>query len=626
MKGRATLRSLILGTVALLPWILRIALAQSPAAPARPAANQSAEVEFWDETPNFKVNARLVLVRVVVRDAKGNVVSGLTKDDFQVFDRGHAQIISQFATDGGADPATNGNDKSQSNAEPEINNKSESDQGTLPSSVGKPSESVIPRRLVAYVFDDAHLQFGNLAQVRDAAQRYFKTLKPTDRAAIFTTSGRTTQDFTDDRAGLEAALLRLKPVAEIGSQVDPCPNISYYMADLIVNKHDGEATRAAIQDYLNCSPSQPGAFGAGSGNMAPIAASLAPQVVSSAAQRALDQGDMETRISLSSLKDVINRLARMSGQRSVVFVSPGFLTPQMQYQLVDVIDRAVHSQISINVMDARGVYVVIAGGDASRRGMAIDPAPSGSYAARLQVAPSTDNDANVVMSQYEAHAAIDEEGTLSSLADGTGGTFFRNNNDFDEGFRLVSSPEYSYLLGFAPQNLKADGSFHALKVTLKNGKNLSVQARFGYFAPNRAEDAATEAKQEIEDEIYSQESLNDLPLTIGTQFFKINDNTAKLIVLSHLDARRLQFERVDGRHNDEITVASAVFDKNGNFLQGTEKVVTLKLKDESWTKALEEGITMRAEFDVKSGEYVVRVVARETNGRLSALNTAAEIY
>lgn len=56
---------------------------------------------------------------------------------------------------------------------------------------------------------------------------------------------------------------------------------------------------------------------------------------------------------------------------------------------------------------------------------------------------------------------------LADLADATGGFFFHNNNDLDEGFRrLAGRPEFSYLLGFSPQNLKLDGKYHKLKVTL----------------------------------------------------------------------------------------------------------------------------------------------------------------
>jgi len=56
-------------------------------------------------------------------------------------------------------------------------------------------------------------------------------------------------------------------------------------------------------------------------------------------------------------------------------------------------------------------------------------------------------------------------GVLEDLAYGTGGTYFHNNNDLDEGLRRTADPpEYVYVLGFSPQKL--DGKLHKLKVKL----------------------------------------------------------------------------------------------------------------------------------------------------------------
>ncbi len=75
---------------------------------------------------------------------------------------------------------------------------------------------------------------------------------------------------------------------------------------------------------------------------------------------------------------------------------------------------------------------------------------------------------------------------LEELADGTGGIFFHNNNDIDEGFkRVAASPEYSYTLAFSPHDVKFDGRFHKLKVEVNDGSNLTVQARKGYYAPKK---------------------------------------------------------------------------------------------------------------------------------------------
>jgi len=58
--------------------------------------DQNSELSSHDEATTFKVNVKLVVVRVVVRDAQGHALGNLTKDDFQVFDKGKPQVITQF--------------------------------------------------------------------------------------------------------------------------------------------------------------------------------------------------------------------------------------------------------------------------------------------------------------------------------------------------------------------------------------------------------------------------------------------------------------------------------------------------------------------------------------------------
>ena len=70
---------------------------------------------------------------------------------------------------------------------------------------------------------------------------------------------------------------------------------------------------------------------------------------------------------------------------------------------------------------------------------------------------------------------------LAVLADGTGGTFFHNSNDLGAGFQaLTSVPEVVYLLELPLDNIKADGSFHRLKVKVDRS-GLQLDARLGYY-------------------------------------------------------------------------------------------------------------------------------------------------
>lgn len=569
------------------------ACAQSATAPVSTAGSSAsasdrqqaaAEVTAQDQPATFKVNVKLVVVRAVVRDAQGNAIGNLNKDDFQVFDRGKPQVITQFEVEQPGDLSAKARQAAAQNPNP-----------------AEPlNTSTMPERFIAYIFDDVHLQFGDLARVRDAAKRHFATLHPTDRAAIFTTSGQTTLDYTDDRAQLNSALLRLapRPIAAGVSHNLTCPDISYYQADLIFNKKDPEASSVATQEALTC----PSVLAA----LPNVATQLAYSLVSENVQLALATGGQESRVSLTVLNDIVRSLATKPGQRDIVLLSPGFIAPEMEFEYYDIINHAVRSQVVISVLDARGLYTVD---------------PLGDIANPPQVTPPPQK------TQFVVAAANANDDLMGAFADGTGGVFFRNSNDLDDGFRRTAqAPAYSYVLAFSPQALRLDGSFHSLRVTLKNPQKLTVQARRGYFAPKHSADPDEQAKQEIEDAMYSQEEIHNLPVSLQTQFFKAGDDAAKLIVLAHVDVQRMHYRKADGRNNDVLTCVSAVFNRNGNFVQGLEKTVTMHWKDETLERKLGSGLTLKSSFDVKPGSYFVRLVVRDSEGQLmSAENGAVEI-
>ena len=560
---------------------------QSPAVPP-PTQTNAAEMNSHEEATTFKVNVRLVLVRVVARDAQGHAIGNLHKEDFQVFDNRVAQVITQFSVEQpGAQVALESKNSPQAT-------------GEGPATQGKEKVPEAPERFLTYVFDDVHIQFGDLAQARIAADRYLGTLRSTDRVAIFSTSGQTMLDFTDDRAQLHATLQRLQPRPVTGGGLTRCPDVSYYMGDLIQNKHDNQALTVATQDTLDC------AFGGDQRFL-----QQAQTMATAAANQALTDGDTETHLVLGMLKDIVRRIALMPGQRSIILVSPGFLTPQLEIEYEEVIDRALRSQVIINALDARGLYTVVPGGDVSSSGMA---GPNAGFVAATKL-------------QYHLADTAANSDIMAVLADGTGGTFFQNSNDLDEGFRRVASaPEYYYVLGFSPQKLKLDGSFHGLKVTLKSPEKIALQSRRGYYAPKHLADASEEARREIEDAVFSQEVMRDIPIGLHVEFFKSSDVDAKLTVLAHIDVRQLRFRKVEDRNLDDLTVVSALFDRNGTFLQGKQRTLQMRLKDETLQNKLGAGINLKASFDVKPGSYLVRLVVRDKEGQLmSAQNGAVEI-
>ena len=556
----------------------------TPSASASNTSNTSntPEMTSQDAAANFKVNVRLVEVHVVVRDSQGKAIGTLQKEDFQLFDDKKPQVITKFSVQKPGLLVA----REQQTSQP-LNS-------TVADTTAAPPPD-LAERYVAYVFDDLHLEFGDLAQVRAAAETNLETLQPTDRAAIFTTSGQNNLDFTDDRSKLRDALARLMPRPLVGNRVNDCPKMTYYIADLIQNKNDPQALAAVTADVLDCQ------F-----NNDPKMQTMAQNVAQAAAAQGVSSGDAETHLALTSLKDVVRRISAVPGQRCVVLVSPGFITPQQEYDVDNVIDRAMRANITISALDARGLYVVMPGGDINER-----PQPNSAVAG--------------IEGLYQISSASADTDVMAELADATGGTFFHNNNDLVEGFRRVAStPEYYYVLAFSPQNLKLNGRFHNLKITLTKQAKYSIQARRGYFAPKQATRPEQAAKQEIEDALFSQEEMHDLPVDLHTQFFKPTDNEAKLTVLAHVDVKQLHFRKADGRNNSNLTIVSGIFDRNGNLVVGNEKILQMRLRDETLAR-LGTGVSVKSNFDVKPGSYLVRLVVRDAEGQIAAENGAIQI-
>jgi hypothetical protein len=71
----------------------------------------------------------------------------------------------------------------------------------------------------------------------------------------------------------------------------------------------------------------------------------------------------------------------------------------------------------------------------------------------------------------------ENENSLAELANGTGGTFFHNNNDLEAGIkRLMVQPEFPHPLEVSLKDIKPTGTYHRLPVEIDQA-GLQVQAR-----------------------------------------------------------------------------------------------------------------------------------------------------
>lgn len=572
-------------------FVLPLADAQSPSGPPQAAApsggsqddkrpaskSQSEEITSHDSPATFKVRVNLVFVRVVVRDTNGKVIPNLKKEDFQLADNRKLQVISTFAVETPGSHVTTV--------------KMDKDSGPAPTEGTPVKPAELPERFITLFFDDLHLTTQDAMLSQQAASKLFAAMRTSDRFSIYTSSGQVQQDFTGERAKLEETLRRILPRPLSNRASSDCPPMTYYEAYQIVEVNDPIATQVATADAAVCSGNSQGAA----------------QLAQMAAQREYSAGDSETQFSFRNLDGVIARMRSLPGQRIIVMMSPGFfVTPQLR-ESGDIIDRATKANIVINSIDARGLYV-----------SSIYDASNGSFAGNAATAGIR---TNFIMTEE----AIQDD-ILAELADGTGGTFFHNRNDIDQGLlQAAQEPQVSYLLGFTPQNLKLDGKYHHLKVTFTSKQKWNLQARRGYFAPRGDLDPETRAKEEIRQAVYSQEELQDLPLDCQTQFFKAA-NGARLSVVAHITTKDLKFARAGDRSRDKLTVATAIFDENGNIVTGVEKIIEMQLRDATLERISRSGISVKSTFDVQPGTFLVRVVVRDSEGaQMAAINRGVVI-
>jgi VWFA-related protein len=548
------------------------------------APNTTAEVSQHDAPVTFSSKVNLVSVPVVVRDRQGHALGTLNREDFALLDRGKLQVITKFSVERPGTPAI-----------PVVIG---TDEKTPVSSAGNPAPFAVAEHFIAYLFDDVHLSTEDLLRTRVAAQAHLaKSLDATSRAAIYTTSGIGSLDFTDDRAKLTEALNRIHPSSSPLSSVLNCPDISYYEADLILNKNDPQALAIAEADTLACGVLPPNSTPA---DAEPLARAAASQVIS--------VGENESNRVLDVTKDLVRRMSGVPGSRNIVLISPGFyLTDKYHQDETDLFDRAIRNNVTIGTLDARGLYTVIPGGDASHA--AVNTVASG------------------VRASWDQAIALANEDILAAMAENTGGKFFHNDNGLEQGLDQVAArPEFVYVLGFSPQNLKYDGSYHTLKVTLKDPKGFSVQARRGFYAPKHLADPAEEAKEEVREAVFSRDEMNDIGIDLNLQFFKSSDIRASLAVLARVDLKHLQFRKVEDRNKNTLTVVSGLFDRNGNFISGIEKTVEMSLRDQTLQSLPAAGITVKTNFDVGPGSYVVRLVVRDSEGQtMAARNGVVQI-
>jgi VWFA-related protein len=534
----------------------------------------------------LRTQSNLVEVGVVVRDSQGKPIAGLQKDDFEVYDEGRKQNISLFSIE----------------TAPRVAEKEASaitNAPAAPASAPAPPPVAPKPRYVALFFDDLSIPSGDIVPARKAAEQFVREdLEPGDRIGVFTSSTTVTLEFTEDKQKLLATLSQLQTHYKKPSRGSACRYMEAYQAYLITKFYDVHTDELELA-IAECNSS---------------GIKLDVKEIQHIADMTLSLAEQYSQATLGTLGDVIRYLGKMPGMRMIVLTSSGFMTQTLHAQQDKVLNAALQAKVVINSLDAKGLYAEPPGGDWSE-------GPPPSLPGRLMGLKD--------QLDHMQKAVFDDP--MAMLADGTGGKFFHNSNDLGRGLReMAAVPEVSYVLGFSPEGLRANGSFHNIKVKLPAQHDTTITARKGYFAPEpekKSQPSSLTKMENMDREVLGNGTTAGIPIEVTAESGKLGSGEPALKVTVHVDVRKLPFVHRNDRRVERLIFVTALFDSNGKFLKGEQQIMDLNLKDTTLSRISEKGAVANLSLDAPPGSYRLReVVQEEGSGRMASLSRAVEIH
>ncbi len=541
---------------------------------------------------SLRVETRLVDVDVVVRDAHGHAAAGLKQSDFQVLDDGKERVITSFLVDtlraGGKAEAA--------------------ELGGSPAPANRTAAHVArPPRFVTLFFDDSNTNSLDLTHAQAAARRFVKeALTPGDRVAIMTSSSARTLDFTTDVDKLIEAIGGVRAHQRVpDGGLSACPRVPPYQAYLISARLDGAALKAAVDEAFACADlDAPPTLQFKGVQTNPMVMTVKGQ-----ADQTWDRVRIVSESTLDSVDFAVEYLAKMPGTRMLVLVSSGFLAGTMERHQDLVVDHALRGGVVINALDAKGIY----------------SEPPVRPAGELAVMPAAKMPATTFV--FDTASVPGRLGELAepmaTFAASTGGLFFHNNNDLDLAFRQIGvEPEVTYHLGFSPSDQTADGKYHKLKVRLASSNPGVVQARPGYFAPERGaadRKGADDARTRLDRAVMSDEILNGFPVSVSVH------TGPGVTATANVDVTGLRFVEKDGRRVQHLTFVAALLDAQGNVAAAKQGTMELALTDATLSHLALTGLNAKLTLDAPPGSYRLREVVQESNGGMASTLVSVQV-
>lgn len=530
--------------------------------------------KIQDDDDVVRITTNLVQIDAVVTDKKGQPVTGLTPEDFEILENGKSQAITNFSFIKVAPrPAVNKREekpaKPAKNALPVPPARLKADQVT---------------RTIALVVDDLMMSFFSLGTVQDTLKNFVREqMQPGDMVAIIRASAGmgALEQFTNDKQQLMAAIERVRWYPRQSGRLatfDPIESNS--------RTHKQEDS-AAVQEMRELDKERQ-------------------------ADIAQYREQVFTVGTLGALNYVVRGMKNVPGRKAVVLLSDGLnvintrdfgSSGHVLERLKQLTDLANRSAVVFYTIDARGLTN-----------------PSQFYA---------EDDTSDIVGDFGAmDAALETRAQTyrnsftgpNILTTETGGIAVYNANDLNKGLRRVLDDQKSYyLIGYRPdigsfKSGRGGRPFNKISVRVKN-PDLRVRTRKGFIGVTDEELRMVSRTREdrLMGALISPFSTGNIDVRVTALF--LNDEKAGSFMRSllHLDARDLTFTtEKDGRRKVVIDIAALTFGNSGTMVDSFNRTHTIHVSEVGYKTILQQGLRYEIAVPVKkAGPYQLRIAVRD---------------
>ena len=523
-----------------------------------------------DDQDVIKITTNLVQVDAVVTK-DGKPVTDLTAEDFEIFEDGRRQTITNFAYIS--------NVRTPAPDPTAANTAKKNKDAVVPYTSVKSTE---PRRIMAFVVDDLGIAWENIPLVKRQLRKFInEQMEPHDLVAIIRTGGElgVLQQFTNDKRLLMRAVERLRW---------------------------NSCNRVGIHTFAP--------VGTSAGNIC---------------------GSRSYNLTLQALGFIVDSMGYLPGRKSLVLLSDSMPIETQEFEPLGASplaagtardERLTLGQYSENVYDALRrvaerairssvvIYSVETFGLVNTGISAADPFPLGlrQVWAGAQGTPERGPQQTTRLMNERSELLWNRRQGGDQIARQTGGFTIRNSNSYDFD-RILRDQSGYYLIGYRPSEETFNRKFHHIKAKVKRS-GMSLRTRFGFIGVTEEEaqrvkpTARTAANLALASPFAAQDIEVDL-----TSFFA-DDKSSGSVMRSfvYIDPKDLTFTRADGRYHTSLELYGVVFGDNGVIVEQRADSASLNLSDADYEQITRDGIGIGFDMAAKRpGVYQVRVVARD---------------